>query len=39
MPKVELPTTGKGWLAVLGSSMVGFVAGTVSLAWMARVLR
>jgi hypothetical protein len=39
MPRVEMPSTLKGWVAVLGSSIVGFVAGTVSLKWLSDLLR
>ena len=39
MPKVKLPKTAKGWAITLVSSMVGFVAGTASLAWLSKVVK
>lgn len=38
MPAVKLPSTPKGWLAVLAASVVGFVAGTVALAWITKTV-
>ena len=31
MPSAKLPTTPKGWVAAIASSMVGFVAGLYAL--------
>lgn len=39
MPKVQFPNTLKGWVVVLGSSMIGFVAGTASLAWLSKLIK
>jgi hypothetical protein len=38
MPKAQLPTTPKGWIAAVISSLVGFVAGLWSLALVSKWL-
>lgn len=39
MPKVKLPHTAKGWATTLVASMIGFIAGTASLAWLSKVVK
>lgn len=38
MPEAKLPTSAKGWLVALISSMIGFFAGMASIALVARML-